>query len=460
MAREVLGIAGAAVGGMVGGPIGAQIGFTIGSVIGGIIDPPHIDGPKLGDAAVQTSRDGIPIPIGWGITHVVGNIIQINPIIETTKKVRSGKGGGPTTTETTRTRTFAIGIARSFNGPITGLLRVWENNKLVYDVREGSTFPSADNTAFEGATTLYLGSESQLPDPELEAETGVGNTPAYRALAYCVWNNKELQSFGSSIPSYRFEITASSDLPEQGRLHEWWELDEPSAPHPAPDVHGEVLNTALRTGNQIFSIAGKQDGAIRIDAVGGNEYLEQIADPFVLVTTPKFTPWSCSFFYKTPSSLAGMADTYLANAWTDTGLTGPGHRKWRFVYNAAANGFIFSMGEGPSIGDFTDLSTGNISITGDTWYHMVGVFDPNNEILFYVDAGAPITSAFTDVYTGVGHPAGPVQSKVFYIGRDDAGAGKSNGYVDTFAIWSLALSADQVAAIFNSGDGVTYADLP
>ena len=206
MAREVLGVVGAGVGFAIGGPTGAQIGYAIGSAVGTLVDPPYVDGPKLGDAAVQTSRDGIPIPIVWGIQHAVGNIVQINPIVESTKKSGGKKGG---VKETIRKRTFAIGIARSIDGPIGGLVRVWENNKLVYDVRGGTTFPSADNTAFEGATTLYLGTETQLPDSELESHTGVDNTPAYRALAYIVFNNKDITNFGSSIPSYRFEIWAS-----------------------------------------------------------------------------------------------------------------------------------------------------------------------------------------------------------------------------------------------------------
>jgi len=215
MAREVLGVVGGAVGGYFFGPTGAQIGFAIGSTIGGIVDPPHIDGPKLGDASLQTSRDGVPIPIGWGITHVVGNIIQINPMVETTKKVSSGKGG-TTTTETTRTRTFAIGIARSIDGPIGGLIRVWENNKLVYDGRTGTTFSALDNAAFLNSVTIYLGTEDQLPDPELETDSGVGNTPAYRALAYIVFNNKDITLFGSSIPSYRFEIWAGREYDAGG----------------------------------------------------------------------------------------------------------------------------------------------------------------------------------------------------------------------------------------------------
>ena len=211
MAREILGVTGAIVGGMVAGPAGARWGFVIGSTIGGIIDPPTFDGPKLGDASVQTSRDGIPIPIAEGLEHVVGNLIAMNDIVDTTEKSGSKKTGKTNTP--VRKRTFAIGIARSLEGPIVGLQRCWENNKLIYDTRDGSTFPAEDNTAFEANTTLYLGDETQLPDPELESQHGVGTTPAHRGLAYIVFINKDITNFGSSIPTYRFEIEASNLFP-------------------------------------------------------------------------------------------------------------------------------------------------------------------------------------------------------------------------------------------------------
>ena len=204
MAREILGVAGAAVGFAFGGPAGAQVGFAVGSVVGGLIDPLQIDGPKLGDAAVQTSRDGIPIPVGWGIFHVAGNLIAMTPFVVTTVKSGSKKTG-ETHTER-RSRTFAIGIGRGRVGPIGGIQRVWENNKLVYDARPTATLPAADSAEFLEGVTIYTGTETQLSDPELESNFGVGTTPAYRGLPYIVFNNKDLTDFASSIPLYRFEI--------------------------------------------------------------------------------------------------------------------------------------------------------------------------------------------------------------------------------------------------------------
>jgi hypothetical protein len=210
-ARVILGVVGAAVG-SIGGPGGAALGFSIGSAIGGVIEGPgSIDGPKLGDASIQTSRDGIPQPIAWGVCHVVGNIIQMNPIVEETKKVSSDKKV-PSTTETRRYRTFGIGIARSYRGPILGVSRIWESDKLVYDTRTSPAIPIEETNAYAAGITIYLGTETQLPEPDFEANTGVGLTPAYRGLAYIVWHKKDITDFGSAVPPYRFEINAGGDF--------------------------------------------------------------------------------------------------------------------------------------------------------------------------------------------------------------------------------------------------------
>ena len=210
MAREVLGIAGAVIGGIYGGPGGAQIGFMIGSGIGAIIDgPEQIKGPALNEAPIQTSRDGVPIPIIWGLHHCHGNIIIKNPETYKTIKTSQGKGGGTETSEQHRYRTFGIGVCR---GPIVGISRIWENNKLVYDSRSSPGIPIGETTAYAEGIRIYFGDEDQLPDPDLEAHWGVGDTPYFRGLAYIVWVERDLTDTGGAIPEFRFEVNGSADL--------------------------------------------------------------------------------------------------------------------------------------------------------------------------------------------------------------------------------------------------------
>lgn len=210
MAREALGIVGAAVGYVASGgnPYGAYWGFTIGYGIGGAIDPTTIKAPGVSEAPVQTSRPGVARPIIWGLHACHGNLIQKNPEEIVTTTTSQGKGGGTEVEEQRRYRTFAIRVCE---GPIAEITRIWENNKLVYDARSTPAIPAAETAKFAEGITVYLGTADQLPDPDLEAHWGTAETPAYRGTAYVVFTNKDLTDFGGAIPSYLFEVNGSRD---------------------------------------------------------------------------------------------------------------------------------------------------------------------------------------------------------------------------------------------------------
>lgn len=213
MAREALGVVGAAVGFVAtgGSPQGALIGFNIGYGVGSYIDPVTIPHPGLNDAPIQTSRDGVPITLFWGLQYGHGNIIQKNPEVIVTDTERVGKGGGQEVETKRRFRTFAIGVGQSSIGPLAEITRIWENNKLVYDIRETPAIPEDETEAYAENLTIYYGDEGQLPDPELEAHWGADDTPAYRGLCYVVWNNYDLTDFGGAIPQYAFEVNGTRD---------------------------------------------------------------------------------------------------------------------------------------------------------------------------------------------------------------------------------------------------------
>ncbi len=200
MARQVLPWVGAGIGMMVGQP---QLGFMIGSLVGNLVDPQIIKGPSLGDGQTQTASEGAFRPIVLGTSAVMGNIIHRGPQIVRKKRERQGKGGPKVETER-RYRTFAIRIAE---GPIGGVLRIWMDEKLVYDTRPESEIP-ADSAQFASGFRLYTGNETQMPDPDLEAYMGVGNVNAYRGTAYIVFPNFDLTDFGDRIPQFRFEVAS------------------------------------------------------------------------------------------------------------------------------------------------------------------------------------------------------------------------------------------------------------
>lgn len=198
MARQVLPIVGAVVGAYFGNP---QAGYAIGAIIGNEIDPLKVNGPRIGDASIQTSAEGVYRPIVMGTAAVKGNLIhRINRVIKKSES-REGKGGPVTVTERVYW-TFAIRIAE---GPIGNILRIWQDEKLVYDVRPESDIVE-DTSNYRSRFNLYLGDEAQLPDPALEGWYGIGNVNAYRGTAYIVFPNFDLTDQGERVPDFRFEV--------------------------------------------------------------------------------------------------------------------------------------------------------------------------------------------------------------------------------------------------------------
>lgn len=208
MARNVLPIIGQAIGSYFGGPWGAAIGSMIGTAIGNAVDPLVIDGPKIGDVAQQTSSEGVYQPIYFGTIQGAGNIIAQGPNVIKRRRESQGKGGGPVTVIETLYKTFAIRIGVSWQGEqgITGVSRIWENGKLVFDNRPSSTIPE-ESAQFATKFRLYLGTDTQAPDPALEAIYGVGNTPSYRGRAYVVFPLYDITQW-RAIPQYSFEVVA------------------------------------------------------------------------------------------------------------------------------------------------------------------------------------------------------------------------------------------------------------
>lgn len=203
MARQVLGVVGAVIGGAFGGAAGAQWGWAIGSMVGGALDPQIIKGPSIGDIAQQTSQEGVPIPIVFGMSPpIAGNIIASSaPRIVKSRKSQ-GKGGPKVETESVY-RTYAIGLCE---GPTSGFRRVWRNGILVYDASEGSTL---DNTPFLDKARFFLGDYDQDPSPDLEAIYGVGTTPAHRGLVYMVMADDDLTDLRGAIPQYVFQVSGA-----------------------------------------------------------------------------------------------------------------------------------------------------------------------------------------------------------------------------------------------------------
>lgn len=186
-----------AVGTLIGGPIGGAIGALAGQQIDQrLFAPKGRQGPRLGELSVQVSRYGQQIPKLFGMMRVAGSVVWATDLKEDKHKSGGGKGK-PKTTTYSYSASFAVVLSARL---IRAVHRIWADGKLL----RGAAGDWKAQTGFR----LYPGDEDQPVDPLIAAAEGIGNTPAFRGLAYAVFEDLQLADFANHIPSMTFEVEA------------------------------------------------------------------------------------------------------------------------------------------------------------------------------------------------------------------------------------------------------------
>jgi len=212
MSSNVLGaVVGGAVGFLVGGPTGALIGAGIGlagsALVGGL--GVGYDGPRLSDLSIQTSTYGADIPRVYGTIVVSGNVLWLeNNKLRERKSDGGGKGGGASAAdEYTYYATFHLGLADCPDIPIHGIRRIWCSDKLLYDAGASDLSTIIASGVFRtNKWTFYPGSDDQQPSARYQADVGVDNATAHRAIAYIEYRNLELTDFGNTLEGAQFRV--------------------------------------------------------------------------------------------------------------------------------------------------------------------------------------------------------------------------------------------------------------
>jgi hypothetical protein len=213
MAALALSMAGSAAGGALFGPTGAMAGRLIGALGGYAIDQVlfgarqerQVEGPRLSDLEVMASTVGAPIPRIYGRARLSGQLIwatNLEEVIDTRSDSSGGKsmGGGTKVTTTTTTYSYFANLAVGLcEGPISGVNRVWADGKPL----------DLSTLTFR----VYLGDDTQTTDPLIAAKEG--QAPAYRGLAYVVFERLPLADFGNRIPQLSFEVVRAVGRLEQ-----------------------------------------------------------------------------------------------------------------------------------------------------------------------------------------------------------------------------------------------------
>ncbi|WP_421852447.1 baseplate multidomain protein megatron [Oricola sp.] len=204
MATLLLQAAGTLVGGIFG-PVGAALGAAAGSLAGYAVDNAlfgssrRIEGARLAGARPLTAEEGVSVPRIFGQARISGTVIWATRFEETVSTERQGaKGGGPKVRTYSYFANVAIGLCE---GPVSAIKRVWADGKEL------------DLTGL--TMRVYKGDADQPADPLIEAKQGIGNTPAYRNLAYLVLERLPLDRFGNRIPQIQVEVVRAVGALEQ-----------------------------------------------------------------------------------------------------------------------------------------------------------------------------------------------------------------------------------------------------
>lgn len=222
MGQLAVGLAGAGVGLAFGNP---ALGFTAGTFLGGLLFPPdpvRIEGPRREDLRVSSSTHGRPIPEGFGVIRMPGNMIWSSQIreVQTTTEV-GGKGGLGGPSQEQISYTYFVDASFAFaQGPAEAILRIWADGKVIYDVRDPATTGAILTATTKPGLTLrtYLGTETQLPCPTIQAVQGAANTPAFRGTVYLTLDSFDLTDFGNRIPQITAEIAFKATGSNSGRV--------------------------------------------------------------------------------------------------------------------------------------------------------------------------------------------------------------------------------------------------
>jgi len=208
MASIVLSSVGKSLGNMVLPGLGGRLLGTVGSRAGGLIDSElglkesASEETRLENFTVQDSKYGLAIPVIYGRARIAGNVIWASDLIETSHEEGGiGKGGvGGVFAPSSTSYTYSIHCAVALGeGEIGGIQTIWADSKVIY---QNGVWKSG----VVGSATIYKGSDDQDVDPLLESWIGTGFVPAYRGLAYIVFESLQLSNFGNRLPNLSFEI--------------------------------------------------------------------------------------------------------------------------------------------------------------------------------------------------------------------------------------------------------------
>ena len=375
------------------------IDFECGDEVSGPVSPNDdgtIDsGPRNYNSTAPTdsgikfssSAYGIPLPIVFGSDKLQGNVFWASPV---RRVVNAGVSY--------QTVDFALGLCE---GEINGLLKMWLAERLIMDNSvdvdvsdviqpnndgfiAGRQIDFTDpegplkNVASSVKTTrisVFNGGETQLPEGIMAAREGYDNVPAYRGVAYILFENFIVSD--SSIPALFAEITSNTEnsFPRlYGNNATTPEVfDRPNGDLVIVDPSYDLVHVACVDSNGTATPANGEGFA-----VFDNNLMSLLSETEIDVTTSTNVSYGVTRLL--PSTGFLMVHNIVGNAGTLR------------VWNPFTQTFVDTFGPGGSVSDH-NLATG-LSALYNGSLAFVGI--------------DPLTGKPIDVFAGVGLANGSI----------------------------------------------------
>lgn len=379
-------------------PGGPGVWAAIGGMAGNAIDPQHIQGPTLGDLSVQVTAEGAPRAIVFGRPQPFSGIpFQWGDYVRITVEEQQGKGGGPVIESERVLLTYAIGICE---GPAT-CIRAWRDERLVYDATGTGTI-DPDMYAVLSKLRFYTGTETQYPDPSLEALPearggGVGNVPAYVGSAYAVVTFDDLTDSRGRIPQWKFEMASNATVTEtcgeEGLL--WhFPLSDATPGGIAQEVmhgwNGEYGNddTLVASGSNLHALG---DGSVRFlnaTSTQGSCMLAHTPEgethPFSMADR---TAWTVLVWFRLDDVAGGSTWKNIACCW---GSPLEGTANWQFMLRDEGDNLTAAFKADWNDIEGIQLDGSAVSVGGS--HMLAATYDSATETLTFYQDGIAVGS--------------------------------------------------------------------
>lgn len=224
----------------------------------------------------------------------------------------------------------------------------------------------------------------------------------------------------------------------QDNLIEYWKLDESSG-----NAVGVVSSTTLTNTGTASYASAKINNGVDFGSTNTTKWLNEITSNLGI------DGGACS--------LAGwvkLSAEIGAGNWCFFNTSSGTSKTWQYIeynYNSGTRRLSFSRDKA-GVGDQGPKYT--ITMGTSDWYHLVYTYDGTN-VRAYINGslvGGPTAAS--------GNGSTTVSSSGFSIGDRIYSGGalgnKVRGIQDEVGLWSRAITADEVTALYNSGNGLAY----